>query len=158
MLNTDMLKSEETIFPLKPIGCMHTPYTSVEQIPKGRGAKHEACGYIEIFPEYQEGLIDIDGFSHLYVLWIFHKIEEHKLIVTPPSDNRSHGIFSTRSPYRPNPIGLTVVKLIKRVENRLEVEGVDMLDGSPVIDIKPYLSSIDEKEIRSGWLDAINPK
>jgi len=86
------------------------------------------------------------------VLWVFHKVEGYSLLGTPPSDNRPHGVFATRSPFRPSPIGLTVVELIRREGNRLHVLGVDMLDGTPILDIKPYLASIPEERLRRGWL------
>ncbi len=105
-----------------------------------------------MLPEFEPGLKDIEGFSHLYVLWVFHRSEGYELVGTPPSDNQPHGVFSTRSPRRPNPIGLTVVELVRREGASLFLRGVDMLDGTPVLDIKPYTSSIPEEELRRGWL------
>src|SRR4029079_7183253 len=93
-------------------------------------------------PEMAEGLLDIEGFSHLYVLWVFDRADGFSLRAMPPIDDRPHGVFATRSPRRPNPIGLTVVELQGREGHRLRVRGVDMLDGTPVLDIKPYLSSV----------------
>ena len=107
---------------------------------------------LEIRPELEAGLADIEGFSHLYILWIFDRVDGHDLTAHPPTDNRPHGVFATRSPRRPNPIGLTVVQLLSRDGSRLRVRGVDMLDGSPIVDIKPYLSSVPTSEIRRGWL------
>ena len=137
---------------MQPIGAVHTPYTETKQIPKGPGAEHHAEGTIEILPEYEAGLADIEGFSHLFILWLFHRSTDYDLVATPPIDNRPHGVFATRSPRRPNPIGLTVVKLLRREGNKLHVRGVDMLDGTPVLDIKPYLSSIPSEELRLGWV------
>ncbi|MBI3047072.1 MAG: tRNA (N6-threonylcarbamoyladenosine(37)-N6)-methyltransferase TrmO [Acidobacteria bacterium] len=117
-----------------------------------RRAKREAEGALEILPEFEAGLTDIEGFSHLIVLWVFDRSEGFELIGTPPSDNRPHGVFATRSPKRPNPIGFTVVELLRRHGATLHVRGVDMLDGTPILDIKPYLSSIPEEAIRRGWL------
>jgi tRNA-Thr(GGU) m(6)t(6)A37 methyltransferase TsaA len=115
-----------------------------------------------MLPEFEPGLTDIEGFSHLIVLWEFDrspKLElrgeeshEDALLGTPPSDNRPHGVFATRSPRRPNPIGLTVVELRHRAGTDLHVHGVDMLDGTPILDIKPYLSNIASEKLRRGWL------
>jgi tRNA (adenine37-N6)-methyltransferase len=135
-----------------PIGTARTPYKETSQIPKGLGAAHQAVGILEVLPIYEEGLTDIEGFSHLYVLWVFDRAAGYDLMGTPPSDTRPHGVFATRSPRRPNPIGLTVVKLLRREGCRLHVSGVDMLDGTPILDIKPYLSSVPTEELRRGWL------
>ncbi len=121
-------------------------------MPKGLGAKHEAEGFLEIREDLEAGLTDIEGFSHLIVLWIFDRAEGFALVGTPPSDDRPHGVFATRSPRRPNPIGLTVVELLGRERARLRVGGVDMLDGTPILDIKPYLSNIPLEHLRRGWL------
>ena len=139
-------------FSLKPIGTIHSPYTDTGQIPRGPGAQHEAEGVLELVPELETGLTDIDGFSHLYVLWVFDRSEGFDLLAHPRLDDRPHGVFATRSPRRPNPIGLTVVRLLRRDGPRLHVRGLDMLDGSPIVDIKPYLSSVPPLEIRRGWL------
>ncbi len=144
-------------FVLRPIGYVESPYTSTDQIPKGPGAKHEAEGFLVIHREFAEGLLDIEGFSHLFVLWVFHRSEGFSLLSHPPTATRPHGVFATRSSRRPNPIGLTVVELLAREGNRLRVKGVDMLNGTPVLDIKPYLSSIPEENIRRGWLDQETP-
>lgn len=137
---------------MNPIGIVRSPYSDTSQIPKGLGAHHDAEGALVIYPEFEQGLIDIEGFSHLYVLWFFDKVEGYDLIATPPSDQRPHGVFATRSPKRPNPIGLTVVELLSRHGRSLKVNGIDMLDGTPILDIKPYLSSIDKGDLRRGWL------
>ncbi|HKE60630.1 MAG TPA: tRNA (N6-threonylcarbamoyladenosine(37)-N6)-methyltransferase TrmO [Pyrinomonadaceae bacterium] len=138
---------------MRPIGFIRSQYSETAQIPKGFGAQHQAEGTLEILPEYEPGLTDIEGFSHLYVLWVFDRSDGYELLGTPPTDTKPHGVFATRSPRRPNPIGLTVVKLIARVGANLQVVGVDMLDGTPILDIKPYLSSIPESDLRRGWLD-----
>jgi tRNA (adenine37-N6)-methyltransferase len=135
------------------IGRARTPFGTTGEIPKGPDAKHDADGVIEIDPAFEAGLQDIEGFSHLYVLWAFHKAGGYDLVAYPPSDDRPHGVFATRSPQRPSPIGLTVVQLLGRDGRRLRVRGVDMLDGTPVLDIKPYLSSIPAADLRRGWLD-----
>jgi tRNA-Thr(GGU) m(6)t(6)A37 methyltransferase TsaA len=137
---------------LEPVGVVRSPYTERTQIPKGPGARHDALGVLEIRPELEAGLQDIEGFSHLYVIWAFHEAEGAELLGTPPNDDRPHGVFATRSPRRPNPLALTVVELLGRDGPRLEVRGVDMLDGTPILDIKPYLSSVPEVKLRRGWL------
>jgi len=141
-----------TMFTPKPIGVVKSPYMQTKDIPKGPGAKHDAVGRLEISPDYEAGLTDIEGFSHLFVLWVFDRSDGFELLGMPPSDDRPHGVFATRSPKRPNPIGLTVVELLRHEGRVLHVRGVDMLDGTPVLDIKPYLSSVPENALRRGWL------
>jgi tRNA (adenine37-N6)-methyltransferase len=140
-------------FQMRPVGFVRSPHTETSQVPRGRGAKHVAEGFIEIEPEFERGLMDIEGFSHLYVVWVFHKSEGFELTGTPPTADRPHGVFATRSPRRPNPLALTVVRLLGREGARLRVRGLDMLDGTPVLDIKPYLSNVPEDELRRGWMD-----
>jgi tRNA (adenine37-N6)-methyltransferase len=140
------------MFTPRPIGFVSSPYKDGREIPKGLGAKHEADGVLKILPEFEPGLTDIEGFSHLVVLWEFDRSQGFELLGTPPSDNRPHGVFATRSPYRPNPIALTVVELLRREGTDLHVRGVDMLDGTPILDIKPYLSSVPSETLRRGWL------
>ncbi|HEY0172888.1 MAG TPA: tRNA (N6-threonylcarbamoyladenosine(37)-N6)-methyltransferase TrmO [Pyrinomonadaceae bacterium] len=140
------------MFTMRPVGFVRSPHTDTSQIPKGCGAKHEAEGFIEILPEFEAGLLDIEGFSHLFVVWVFDRAEGFALVGAPPTDERPHGVFATRSPRRPNPLGLTVVRLLGREGRRLRVAGLDMLDATPVLDIKPYLSSVPEQELRRGWL------
>jgi tRNA-Thr(GGU) m(6)t(6)A37 methyltransferase TsaA len=137
---------------MRPVGFVRSPYSETAQVPKGFGAQHNAEGTIEILPEYELGLTDIEGFSHLYVIWVFDRSDGCELLGTPPTDTTPHGVFATRSPFRPNPIGLTVVRLVKRDGRNLQVVGLDMLDGTPVLDIKPYLSSIPDSDLRRGWL------
>ncbi len=140
------------MFTTTPIGFVKSPYTDTKAIPKGRGARHDAVGVLDILPEFEAGLADIGGFSHLFVIWEFHRSRGSDLVATPPWDGRPHGVFATRSPMRPNPIGLTVVALLRREGRRLDVRGVDMLDGTPILDLKPYLSSVPADELRRGWL------
>lgn len=137
---------------MQPIGYVKSPFRNTKEIPKGLGAKHDAEGVLEIRADLESGLTDIDGFSHLIVIWVFDRSEGFELFGTPPSDNRSHGVFATRSPRRPNPIGLTVVELLEREGPRLRVRGVDMLDRTPILDIKPYLSNVPWEKLRRGWL------
>jgi tRNA (adenine37-N6)-methyltransferase len=141
------------MFTAQPIGFVRTPYHESSAIPKGLGAKHDAEGTIELLREFEPGLKDIEGFSHLFVLWEFDRADGFDLVARPPTDEkRPHGVFATRSPRRPNPIGLTVVELLRRDGATLYVRGVDMLDRTPVLDIKPYLSSIPAENIKRGWL------
>jgi len=137
---------------MEQIGVVRSPYTDMADIPKGPRAVHDAEGILELLPQFEPGLADIEGFSHLYVLWVFDRTFGYDLLATPPTDTRPHGVFATRAPRRPNPIGLTVVTLLRRDGPRLYVHGVDMLDGTPILDIKPYLSSVPEDELRRGWL------
>lgn len=135
-----------------PIGHVRSPFTDTSQIPKGLGAEHRAEGALEIDARFEAGLADIEGFSHLYVLWVFDRVERVELTAWPPADDRPHGVFATRSPNRPNPIGLTVVELVGRDGCTLRVTGVDMLDGTPILDVKPYLSNLPSEKLRRGWL------
>jgi tRNA-Thr(GGU) m(6)t(6)A37 methyltransferase TsaA len=137
---------------MQPIGHVRSTYTDSREIPKGLGAKHKAEGVLDIRAEFEPGLTDIEGFSHLFVIWAFDRSDGFNLVVTPPSDVQPHGVFATRSPRRPNPIGLTVVELLKREGTALHVRGIDMLDGTPILDIKPYLSSVPPERLRRGWL------
>jgi tRNA-Thr(GGU) m(6)t(6)A37 methyltransferase TsaA len=145
-------------FSFTPIGVVRTPFTDTSQIPKGLGAEHRAEGVIEIAPAFEAGLADIEGFSHLLVIWVFDRVAGVELTAWPPADDRPHGVFSTRSPQRPNPIGLTTVQLLSRDGCRLRVAGVDMLDGTPILDIKPYLSNVPAEALRRGWLDEAEAK
>src|SRR5579863_7345359 len=116
-------------------------------MPKGISVKHKHDGALRILPEFEAGLTDIEGFSHLILLWEFDRADGFALLGTPPSDNRPHGVFATRSPRRPHPIGLTIVELLRRQGLDLHVRGVDMLDGTPILDIKPYLSSVPTEKL-----------
>jgi len=138
---------------IKPIGIIHTPYKTTKEIPC-QGYRSKEIGEIEVFNEYGEGLTDIEGFSHIVVLYSFHKSEPYTLLVKPFLDDRLRGLFATRAPKRINPIGLSVVKLLERKGNILRITEVDMLDGTPLIDIKPYVPRFDEREdVRIGWLE-----
>ncbi len=136
-----------------PIGRIETPFKDIENMPIQPGGAQGVRGKVVVFPEYQQGLRDLAGFSHVYLLYHFHQVVDHKLMVTPFLDTEPRGIFSTRAPKRPNPIGLSVVKIIEIKDGILIVENVDMLNGSPLLDIKPYVSAFDHHEsIRIGWL------
>lgn len=140
------------MFSMQPIGYVRSPYKDTQAIPKGLGAKHEAEGSLELLPEFEPGLTDIEGFSHLIVIWAFDRSEGFNLVGKPPTDDRPHGVFATRSPRRPNPIGLTVVELLGREGPMLRVRGIDMLEGTPILDIKPYLTNVPPEKLRRGWL------
>jgi tRNA-Thr(GGU) m(6)t(6)A37 methyltransferase TsaA len=139
------------MFTFQPIGYVRSPYSGTSQVPKGPGTQHSAEGRLEIAPEFEEGLTDVEGFSHLFVIWVFHRSEGYALMGVPPTDDRPHGVFATRSPYRPNPIGLTVVEVLGREGCNVHVRGVDMLDGTPILDIKPYMSGVPRERLRLGW-------
>jgi tRNA (adenine37-N6)-methyltransferase len=140
------------MFSMQPIGYVRSSYRDTKEIPKGLGTKHDAEGALEILPEFEPGLADIEGFSHLFVIWAFDRAEGFDLVATPPSDNRPHGVFATRSPRRPNPIALTAVELLGRDGRMLRVRGIDMLDGTTILDIKPFLSNVPPERLRRGWI------
>ena len=143
----------ERVFEMRPIGLVRSPYRDRSQVPKGPCAEHRALGTLELRPELEPGLADIEGFSHLFVLWVFDRAEGYDLVARVPLDEEvPHGVFASRSPRRPNPIGLTVVELLGRDGPRLRVRGVDMLDGTPILDIKPYLSGVAPEALRRGWV------
>lgn len=151
MNRTERIRMQGMFSP-RPIGIARTPFTQTKEIPKGLGAKHDAEGVLEILPEFEAGLADIEGFSHLFVIWVFDRSGGFELFGTVPIDGQPHGVFATRSPRRPNPIGLTVVELLRREGRSLHVRGVDMLDRTPIVDLKPYLSSIPVEKLRRGWI------
>jgi tRNA (adenine37-N6)-methyltransferase len=137
----------------QPIGLIHTPYHTTEDMPiQGSGGKGVRAT-IEIYPDFAAGLKDLEGFSHIILLYHLHLVEKSALIVKPFMDDEQRGIFATRSPVRPNPIGMTTVRLIEIRDNRLIVEDIDMIDQSPLLDIKPCLPMIDDLQgLRLGWL------
>lgn len=137
-----------------PIGIVHTPFKKTEGMPIQPLGAAGVAGSIEILPEFAPGLQDIDGFSHLILLYHFHRVEGFQLVVTPFLDSQPHGLFATRAPARPNPIGLSIVKLVGREGNMLRIENVDLLDGTPLLDIKPYVPEFDQHPAeRVGWLE-----
>lgn len=142
---------------LTPIGFVRSPFKDIKDIPEERIKSflnfEDVIGEIEIEEEFEEGLKDIEGFSHLIVVFIFHGIKEKKLKVLPPFDSNERGVFSTRSPLRPNPVGITIVEFLERNGRILKVKGIDMIDGTPVIDIKPYTPRDSKINIRMGWLE-----
>jgi len=135
---------EQDSLELKPIGIIHSPYRDRGEAPRQGCGREEIC-QIEIFQEFEKGLKDIERFSHIILIYWFHKSRSYNLIVTPSWDTKPHGLFTTRSPERPSPLGLCVVELIAREANVLKVKGLDAIDGTPLLDIKPYFPSIDAK-------------
>ncbi len=137
----------------RPIGIIHSPFTEIEGMPIQPTGASGIRGSVEVFPEFTEGLKDLDGFSHVILLYHFHQVREVKLVVTPFMDPQPRGVFATRAPKRPNPIGLSIVKLLGIEQNVLHVENVDILDGTPLLDIKPYVPEFDHHPAdRVGWL------
>ena len=138
---------------LSPIGIIHSPYRDRGEAPY-QGYRSKRISRIEVLKEFEEGLQDIEGFSHIIVIYWFHKSQGYHLLVKTPWDDVPHGLFTTRSPHRPCPLALTVVELVAREKNILKVKGLDALDGSPLLDIKPYVPSVDERPVvKSGWLE-----
>jgi len=139
---------------LSPIGIIHTPFTATKEIPIQTLLGADIGGQIELFPPYEEGLLDLLGFSHVFLLYHFHQSRSEKLVSEPFLEKVKRGIFSIRSPHRPNHIGLSIVRLERIEGNCLFFFGVDMLDGTPLLDIKPYVPHFDMRpEARAGWLD-----
>jgi tRNA (adenine37-N6)-methyltransferase len=140
----------------RPIGVVHSPFTDLEGMPIQPGGRTAAPGTVEILPEYEEGLLDVDGFSHIILLVHLHRTGPARLTVTPFLDSEPHGVFATRAPARPNPIGLSVVELVRREGATLHIANLDFLDGTPVLDIKPFLPEFDAAAtVRVGWLEAV---
>jgi tRNA (adenine37-N6)-methyltransferase len=138
---------------MRPIGVIHSPFTDKKQTPI-QPTRSQAVGQVEVYPEFAEGLQDVEGLSHVILLYVFHCSSGYTLRVKPFLDDALHGLFATRYPCRPNPIGLSIVRLIARHSNVLEIEGVDMLDGTPLLDIKPYVPDFDAREnVRVGWYE-----
>jgi tRNA-Thr(GGU) m(6)t(6)A37 methyltransferase TsaA len=148
---------KHSIVELKPIGVIHSPYKTPEEAPcQGRGLIQ--ISEIEIFTEYEAGLKDIEGFSHLIILYYFHQCKTRSLHFTMPPEITPHGIFTTRLPNRPNPLGLSVVTLVSRQGNILRVKEMDVADSTPILDIKPYIPGIDERrDVKIGWLQLFWP-
>ncbi|OFV66577.1 MAG: Uncharacterized protein family UPF0066 domain protein [Candidatus Syntrophoarchaeum butanivorans] len=138
---------------VEPIGTIHTPYKTVLECPR-QGAGTDTVGEVEVFREFEEGLTDVEGFSHLILLCWLDRSDGYKLMVRTPWDARPHGVFATRSPHRPNPIGLSIVRLLERMDNVLKVRGLDLVDGTPLIDIKPFVPAFDGvDDVKIGWLE-----
>jgi tRNA (adenine37-N6)-methyltransferase len=140
-------------FIMRPIGVIHSPFREKEQTPI-QPSRSQARGRVEVYPQFAAGLEDIEGFSHIILLYVFHQSSGFALRVKPFLDDRQHGLFATRYPWRPNPIGISVVRLVAHEGNILLIDDVDVLDGTPLLDIKPYVSEFDLRAAtRSGWLE-----
>lgn len=140
-----------------PIGVIHTPHTRAEETPIQPTYAKGIPGTVEVFPEYEDGLRDIEGFSYIYLIYSFHRAGTPRLSVTPYLEDEERGVFATRAPCRPNAIGISLVRLVGRDGRTLRIEDVDILDGAPLLDIKPYASRFDTREdAKSGWHDAVD--
>ena len=144
---------------LEPIGIIHSPYQEKEDIPIQGVFNPEGEGTIEVFDEYAEGLTDLEGFSHIQIVYHFHKSKEFSLLAKPFLEDKLHGIFAIRSPHRPNHLGVSVVRLLKRRGNLLKIGEIDVFDGTPLLDIKPYVPKFDHrKNVKIGWLEGLLPR
>ena len=138
---------------MRPIGVIHSPFTEKKETPI-QPSRSKAIGRVELYPQFADGLQDIDGLSHLILLYVFHRASEYSLLVTPFLDDHTRGLFATRYPCRPNPIGLSTVRLLSRDANVLVIEGVDVLDGTPLLDVKPYMPEFDiRQDVSAGWYE-----
>lgn len=136
-----------------PIGTIHSPFTEPAGMPIQPAGADDAAGTVVLEAAYAEGLRDLEGFSHVILIYHFHRSQGHELLVTPYLDDRVHGVFATRAPRRPNPIGLSVVRLTGREGAVLHVEGLDVLDGTPLLDVKPWVPDfVARGEVRTGWV------
>ena len=137
-----------------PIGIIHSPFPDIMGMPIQPTGARSTRGTVEIFSEYAEGLRDIEGFSHLFLIYVFHRCPSYNLVVRPFLDTTPRGVFATRAPQRPNAIGLSIVRLIKVKGSTLFIEDVDILDGTPLLDLKPYVPVFDAyPDASSGWLE-----
>lgn len=138
---------------LKQIGIIHSPFKTKEETPI-QPFKSGEVGRVEVFKGFEEGLQDIEQFSHIILVYYFHKIKDERLKVKPYLEDKVHGVYATRHPHRPNHIGVSTVALLKRENNILHVKNIDIVDGSPLLDIKPYVSVFDRRDnVKNGWLE-----
>ncbi len=141
----------------KPIGFVRSPFKNLKEIPNQPHYAKHITGQVEIFPEYKSGLKDLGGFSHLVLVCHFHMSSKFHLQVVPSGETETRGLFSTRSPNRPNPVGISIVRLKKIEDNILHISDLDILDGTPVIDLKPYVREFEKlSKVRNGWNDIKN--
>jgi tRNA-Thr(GGU) m(6)t(6)A37 methyltransferase TsaA len=141
----------------RPIGIIHSPFNNLEGMPIQPTSDISGSGIVEIFPQFVDGLKDLEGFSHIYLLYHFHKMRQPHLIVTPFLDKERRGIFATRAPSRPNPIGLSLVNLVRLENNLIYVDRLDVLNETPLLDVKPYVPDFEHiHNIRIGWLEQAN--
>ena len=137
-----------------PIGVIHSQFTKIEGMPIQPSGGTQFDGHIEIFEQFSEGLKDLDGFSHVFLIYHFHNSKGFSLITKPFLDETPRGVFSTRSPRRPNPVGLSIVRIKSISDNIIYIKDIDILDGTPLIDIKPFVSDIDNRtDTTRGWID-----
>lgn len=145
---------EEKSIIIHPIGTIHSPYKVLSDIPIQGSLNNETEAYAELNEKYEDGLLDLDGFSHAILLYYFHESKREDIRGRPYLENKEHGIFAIRSPHRPNHLGLSIVEIKKITDNRLYFSCVDMLNGTPLIDIKPYIIYFDHREkVSCGWID-----
>ena len=138
---------------LKPIGIIHSPFKRKEDIPC-QSYRSKEIGEVEVFKEFEDGLKDIEGFSHIIIVYYLHLSKSYSLNARPFLDEELRGVFATRHPRRPNRIGISTVRLLERKENLLKIKGMDVVDGTPLLDIKPYVQKFDErKNVKIGWLE-----
>ncbi len=139
---------------IHPIGTIHTPYREAQGVPIQPVYAGQVTGTVELLPEYEEGLLDLSGFSHIMLLYHFHRSKGYRLLCKPFLDTQLHGVFATRAPRRPNPLGLSIVELLDVTGRVLTIGSPDMLDGTPLFDIKPYVSTFDTRhDVRNGWAE-----
>lgn len=150
----DFIGQDMTKIEYKPIGTIHSPFKTAEGTPIQPTGAVGIKGTVKIFPEYAEGLEDLDGFSHIILIYDFHLSNKASLKVRPFLDNNLRGIFATRAPSRPNPIGISCVRLIKIDKGLLYIKDIDVLDNTPLLDIKPYISKFDVRQVNNeGWIE-----
>ena len=143
------------IISYQPIGTIHSPFEGIEKVPIQPAAAIGIRGTVKVFSEFAAGLQDVQGFSHIILLYHFHRVTQARLTVVPFLDDRPRGVFATRAPSRPNPIGLSIVRLLGIEGNLLHVENLDIVDGTPLLDIKPYVPAFDHNDVeRTGWLES----
>lgn len=142
-----------------PIGTIHSPFHELTNMPIQPSSEASAQGTVELLPEYTPGLLDLEGFSHIILIYYLHRSDHYSLRITPFLDSKTHGVFATRAPNRPNSIGISVTKLLKIENNVLFVDNLDVLDGTPLLDIKPYVPEFDRiPDFRLGWLERVKHK
>lgn len=140
----------------RPIGIIHSPFNRLEDMPIQPTSDVSGSGFVEIFPDFADGLKDLEGFSHIYLLYHFHQVRQSNLIVAPFLDREPRGVFATRAPSRPNPLGLSLVELVRVESNLIYVERLDVLNGTPLLDVKPYVPEFEQThDVRIGWLEQV---
>ena len=148
------MNEQTPIIPYKPIGIIHSPFKEPKGTPIQPRKSGGVGGSVEVFPEYKDGLSDLDGFSHIILIYHMHLVNKFSLKVVPFLDDVMRGLFATRAPWRPNPIGMSVVRLEKIEGNTLFISELDMIDGTPLLDIKPYVTEFDVRAVdKAGWLE-----